>query len=106
MDSLRTVILTYIFSLRKENRQLHKRLNDRQFIENPVQEAERQLERKYLRDEDKNNSVHRGLTNMTAYKRPAIGEGIGNFAEYKELIANEFPHAQKLGLKESSTQRN
>lgn len=41
LESLKTVILTYIFSLRKENRKLHKRLNDRQFVENPIHEAER-----------------------------------------------------------------
>ena len=41
LESLKTVVLTYIFSLRKENRKLHNRLNDRQFIENPIHEAER-----------------------------------------------------------------
>lgn len=82
LESLKTVILTYIFSLRKENRQLHKRLNDRQFIENPVHEAERQAERKYLRDEEESGRSNYGLTKMTDYKRPAIGEGIANFAEY------------------------
>lgn len=31
---------------------------------------------------------------MIDHKRASIGEGVGNFAEYKDLIKNDFPHAQ------------
>ena len=47
---LKQLVLVYVFSLRRENRVLHKRLDDRQYQSTEDMEADLKTEMKYLTD--------------------------------------------------------
>jgi len=48
IKSAKSLIMTYIFSLKKENRNLHKRLNDRVYHNRRSEEEHLKTELKYL----------------------------------------------------------
>jgi hypothetical protein len=63
IDALKSIVLTYIFSLKKENRNLHRRLNDRA---------------------DNIHTDNTGMPSMLDYRRPL--EMDENFSEFKQMV--------------------
>lgn len=101
LKSIKSLIMTYVFSLKKENRHLHKRLNDRLYHNKRHEEEALKAELKYLPETTgstmtRQNSVVQpssgilkksdgfGLTSMASYDRPSNMED--NFRQYKDMI--------------------
>ena len=101
--------MTYIFSLKKENRNLHKRLNDKIYHNNRYEQETLKAELKYLPQPYSNNlprqnsEVNRsagilkksdgfGYTSMANYSRPNVNDD--TFQEFKEL-ANDLNQKSK-----------
>lgn len=101
IKSMKSLIMTYIFSLKKENRNLHRRLNDRQYHNKRQEDEARKAELRYLPERTGASAASQGsaaqpsagilkksdgfgFTSMASYGRPVDLED--NFKQYKDLI--------------------